>query len=331
MKKIMTILAATWLLCSCNNKPQMAIEPPSGDSIATVYMTREITPESLIDIYEALGVPAHGRVAVKISTGESGGKYYLQPKLIGPLVQKLNGTIIESNTAYWGSRDCNEDHWETIREHGFLEIAKVDILDSEAEMRLPVKDTSHLPYNLVGSHLKNYDFLVTLSHFKGHPMAGYGGAIKNQSIGIASSNGKILIHTAGQKADAEHKLKSWTTAVASTEQDDFLESMAASAQSVADYFGNDVIYINVMNNLSIDCDCLPKQHEPKIKDVGILASTDPVALDQACLDIIFRMTPSEGNDPKPLQERITKKHGQHTVVHAERIGLGTRRYKIIQI
>lgn len=331
MKKSMTILAATLLLCSCNNKPQMAIEPPSGDSIATVFMTNEITPQSLIDIYDALGVEAEGKVAIKISTGESGGKYYLKPQLIGGLVKKLNGTIVECNCAYWGSRDNNEDHWETIREHGFLDIANVDIMDSEGEMRLPVRDTTHIPYNLVGTHIKNYDFLVNLSHFKGHPMAGYGGAIKNQSIGVASANGKILIHTAGQKSDAEHKLKSWTTVVTSTEQDDFLESMAAATQSVADYFGKNVVYINVMNNLSIDCDCLPKQHKPEIQDVGILASTDPVALDQACLDIIFHMQKDADNDPEPLKKRITKKHGLHTVEYAEKIGLGTRRYKIVKL
>lgn len=331
MNKLSLLGLVMILFCSCGNKPQLPPEEVPSDSVATVYMTTKITPQSLIDIYKALGVEAKNRVAVKISTGEAGGKNYLKPELIGDFVHLVNGTIVECNCAYWGKRDDTQEHWQTIKDHGFLNIAKVDIMDEEGEMKLPVRDTTHIPYNIVGSHLKNYDFMVNLSHFKGHPMAGYGGAIKNQSIGVSSANGKILLHSAGKKDDANHKFKSWSSIVTATPQDAFLESMAAAAQSVADYFGSNIIYINVMNNLSIDCDCLPKAHEPKIEDVGILASTDPVALDQACLDIIFRMPESENNDPKPLQNRIQKKHGTHTVDYAAKIGLGTKQYKIISI
>lgn len=336
-RQIITLLALCSLMTGCHhiNHPNLAAkleaEPVKADSVATVYLTHEITPQSLVDIYHALGVEATGRVAVKISTGETGKTNYLRPQLIGQLVKLVDGTIVECNCAYWGHRDNSEEHWAEIRERGFLDIASVDIMDEQGEMAIPVRDTTHIPHNLVGAHLKNYDFMINLAHFKGHPMAGYGGAIKNQSIGVSSANGKLLLHSAGKKADSDHKLSGWVSSVGGTKQDHFLESMAAAAQSVADYMQGRIIYINVMNNLSVDCDCIPNPHEPKMQDVGILASTDPVALDKACLDIVFNTQPSEGNDPKPLIRRINSRHGTHTVDYAAQIGLGTKKYRIVEI
>ena len=290
-----------------------------------VYVTRDISPESLIKIYEALGRKAKGRVAVKVSTGEAGNPNYLQPSLIGPLVKKVKGTIVECNTAYGGRRSSAEEHMRVAEEHGFTKIAKVDIMDANGEFRIPVRDTTNIKYNLVGTGLKDYDFMINLAHFKGHPMGGLGGVIKNQSIGVASANGKAYIHTAGYQDKVEGM---WAH---TKNQDGFLESMAAAAQAVADYFGDKILYISVMNNMSVDCDCVSKPEAPALKDYGILASLDPVALDQACVDIIFNMTASEGNDNAPLKERISSRHGTHTIEHAEKIGLGSRKYQLISI
>ena len=292
-----------------------------------VYMTTDISSDGLVKVYEALGVEAKGRVAVKISTGEPGGHNFLQPSLIKGLAKLVDGTIVECNTAYEGRRNTTEAHLEAAREHGFFEIADVDIMDSEGEMKLDVKDKTHIKYNIVGSHLKNYDFMINLAHFKGHAMGGFGGVLKNQSIGVASSHGKAYIHSAGVTDDL---VKMWECL---DDQIGFLESMAAAAQSVHNYFGNGerIIYINVMNNMSIDCDCDAHPAEPLLKDVGILASTDPVALDQACLDIVFAVKPEEGNDNGPLVERIKSLHGTHIVDHAEKIGLGTKKYELVGI
>lgn len=328
---IVTLTVVLLLLGGCHRpKPSL---PPSHDSdtLATVVMVRDISPEALVRIYNHFDIQTPGRVAVKMSTGESGKSNYLRPELIKELVHLVNGTIVECNCAYWGNRDNNEEHWKAIQERGFLDIADVDIMDAEGEMRIPVRDTSHLPYDLVGTHLANYDYMICLSHFKGHPMAGYGGAIKNMSIGVASANGKLLIHSAGKHGDMNHRLVGWSSAVANTPQDYFLESMAAAAQAVADYYDGHVLYINVMNNLSVDCDCIADPKEPQMKDIGILASTDPVALDQACLDLVFNCPTTEDNNPEPLKKRINKKHGRHTVDYAEQIGLGTKRYRIVEI
>lgn len=299
----------------------------SGTGRPVVYMTTEISPESLVRIYEALGRPAEGRVAVKISTGEPGGHNYLKPALIGDLVKKVGGTIVECNTAYAGRRSTTEEHLVAAREHGFFEIADVDIMDSEGEMMIPVRDTSHIKYDIVGSHLKNYDFMINLAHFKGHAMAGFGGVIKNQSIGVASADGKAYIHSAGATEEAG---RMWENIGPET-QDGFLESMAAAAQAVADYFGDRILYINVMNNLSVDCDCDSHPADPLMLDVGIFASLDPVALDEACLDYVYNMEPSEGNDNGPLVERVESRNGRHTVDYAERIGLGSRDYMLVSI
>lgn len=292
---------------------------------SVVYMTKEITPESLVKIYEKLGKPATGRVGVKISTGEYGGHNYLKPELIGALVKKVNGTILECNTAYEGSRNTTEAHKETARKHGFYEIADVDIMDEEGNLQIPVRDTKHIKYNIVGTHIDNYDFIINLAHFKGHQMAGLGGVIKNQSIGMASSAGKTYIHTAGITDDMS---KFWEHV---DNQIGFLESMAASAQSVADYMKGNIVYIDVLNNISIDCDCNNNPHDPTIQDIGILASLDPVAVDQACVDLIYAVKHDEHNDAEPLKERIEQQHGTHTIDYAAQLGLGSKEYELVNI
>ncbi len=295
-------------------------------SQSTVYMTYDISPEALVKIYEALGVEAHGRVAVKISTGEAGGENYLKPALIAKLVDRVGGTIVECNTAYQGSRNTSEAHWQTIREHGFDTIAAVDLMDEQGSVRIPVKDKKHIKYDIVGSHLPNYTFMVNLAHFKGHAMGGFGGVLKNASIGVASAEGKAYIHSAGATQDPEQL---WDFIA---EQDNFLEAMAAAAQAVHNYFGEgNILYINVMNNLSVDCDCDSHPAEPQMKDIGILASTDPVALDKACLDLVFNHIASQNDDNAPLIERINSRHGTYIVDYAEKIGLGTKSYKLISI
>ena len=288
-----------------------------------VYFTKEITPESLIKIYEVLGKELKGKVAVKLSTGEAGGHYFLNPNLIKDLVSKVNGTIVECNTAYEGKRNTTEEHWKTIKDHGFMDIAKVDIMDEEGDMSLPVENGFHLKENLVGAHLKNYDSMLVLSHFKGHAMGGFGGALKNISIGIGSSNGKAWIHTAG-KTKSPSEL--WNNL---PEQDHFLESMADACESVINYIGKEnMLYINIANNLSVDCDCDSNPHIPEMADLGIFASTDPVALDQACYDAVINST-----DPgkAALIERMDSRHGIHTVEAASELGLGNREYEIVNI
>ncbi len=356
------VAIATLFLCACGSKK--ASTSDETDVTSKVYMTTDISPEGLVRVYEALGRPAQGRVAVKISTGEPGRKKggdkmseeemakaleavgksasdrkkevqhapdhkrnFLKPELIKELVQKVNGTIVECNVAYGGRRNTTEAHLEAAREHGFFDIAQVDIMDADSDMVIPVKDTTHIKYNLVGANLKNYDFMINLAHFKGHEMGGFGGVLKNQSIGVSSASGKAYIHTAGVTTNTREM---WGHI---GNQIGFLESMAAAAQSVHDYFGNGerILYINVMNNMSIDCDCNAYPAAPLLKDIGILASTDPVALDQACIDLVMSVKPEEGNDNAPLLERIEKRHGTHTIDYAEKIGLGSKQYELISI
>jgi uncharacterized Fe-S center protein len=286
--------------------------------MSIVYFTDRITPESLIEIYQSLGVTLRGKAAVKISSGEPGGHNYLQPALIGPLVQKLDGTIVECNTAYEGKRSDSKAHWQAIRDHGFLSIASCDIMDEFGEFAIPVTGGKHLTENYVGSHLKNYDSMLMLSHFKGHLMGGFGGALKNMSIGVASARGKAVIHGAG---DPE---KLWTA-----DHDSFLESMAEADQSVMDYMGREnIVYINVANRLSVDCDCDSNPHEPKMADIGIFASLDPVALDQACVDAVYA-SPDAGK--AALIERMESRNGIHTVETAAVLGLGSREYEMMTI
>lgn len=298
----------------------------SASAQSKVYMTREITPEALVKIYKSLGCPADGhKVAVKISTGEAGNPNYLKPTLIRQLVDSVNGTIVECNTAYAGKRNTSEAHWQTIKEHGFDKIAPVDLMDEEGQIIIPVRDAKHINHDIVGDHISRYDYMINLAHFKGHAMGGYGGVLKNASIGVASADGKAYIHSAG-KTDRVEGL--WDNIAP---QDDFLESMASAAQAVHDYFNGNVIYINVMNNMSVDCDCDAHPSEAVLADYGILASTDPVALDKACVDIIFNMQPSRDNDNAPLIERINSRHGTHTIDYAARIGLGSLEYEVIDI
>lgn len=326
MKKILLALSAVALaITSCGNSGKKA----EDNAAPKVYMTTDISAEGLLKVYKALGVKPKGNVAVKISTGEPGGHNFLQPSLIKDLVQKVNGTIVECNTAYTGKRYTSEEHWQAVKDHGFLDIAKVDIMDEKAEIRIPVLDTTHIKYNIVGANLENYNYMINLAHFKGHAMGGFGGVLKNQSIGVASANGKAYIHTAGK---TEKKEDMWEN-IFKTEQDHFLESMAAAAQSVHEYFGSgkNIIYINVMNNMSIDCDCSAHPEDPQMKDIGILASKDPVALDQACLELVFAVVPEDGNNNQPLVERINSRHGTHIVDYAEKIGLGSRKYTLVNI
>ena len=290
-----------------------------------VYFTKEITPESLVKIYKALGVEAQGRVAVKISTGEGSNTHYLKPTLIRNLVDEVNGTIVECCTAYPGSRMDKQKHWQTIHEHGFDSIFAVDLMDEFGEIRIPVQDKKHLKYNIVGNHLPNYDFMINLAHFKGHAMGGFGGVMKNASIGVASTNGKANIHSAGITSDPKEM---WNHI---DDQDGFLESMAAAAQAVHNYFSGRVIYINVMNNLSVDCDCDGHPAKPELKDMGIMASLDPVAVDQACLDKVFNYKGKPGDDNKPLIERINRQHGTYITDYAEQIGLGSKKYILIDL
>lgn len=290
---------------------------------STVYFTREITPESLNRIFDALGVSLKGRVGVKISTGEPGGHNYLHPELIGSLVHRLNGTIIECCTAYGGQRQDPKLHWKAIEDHGFKAMAPCDIMDEFGEREIPVQNGFHLDKDIIGAHFADYDSVLVLSHFKGHLMGGFGGALKNISIGIASTRGKAYIHSAGRMTDPETLWENLP------EQDDFLESMADACQAVIAYKGaGNMVYINVANRLSVDCDCDSHPAEPEMADLGIFASTDPVALDQACYDAVV-----QADDPgkAALIERMNSRHGIHTVEAAAQHGLGSRAYTLVPL
>ncbi|MBQ6539011.1 MAG: DUF362 domain-containing protein [Bacilli bacterium] len=292
---------------------------------AKVYFTREITPEKLLDIYKHLGVELTGKVGVKVSTGEAGSKGYLKADLIGPLVKKLNGTIIECNTAYTGKRETVEDHLKVAEEHGFTSIAEVDIMDANGEFKIPVNNGQHLKYDIIGENFKNYDSILNLAHGKGHIMGGFGANLKNQSIGIASRNGKAYIHSCGVTEDPN---VCWKTPF---EQIDFIESMAEAAKAVSDYLKSEnkpIVYITVMNFLSVDCDCDENQTDPVMPDIGIIASTDPVANDQAFLNMIWN---SEEEGAKLLRERIDSKLGRHITEYAEALELGSTEYELINI
>ena len=311
MKKALCMLL---LMALC---PLSAFAETTGEMPPAVYMTTEITPEGLMAVYEALGRQAQGEnVAVKISTGETGSNY-LRPELIGEFVQAVGGTIVECNTAYGGQRASTAMHYQLAEDHGYTAIADVDIMDENGSITLPVTGGTVLTENYVGANLQNYDFLVVLSHFKGHAMAGFGGAIKNLSIGCASSEGKAWIHSGGTGGSM------W-----GGEQDAFLEAMAEAAKSVVDYFGNGerALYINVMNRLSVDCDCDGNPAEPDMHDIGILASLDPVALDQACIDLVYG-APDGGS----LIQRIESRNGLHTLEHTQDIGFGSRNYTLVNI
>ena len=290
-----------------------------------VYFIKEINAENLIKIYEALGVELDGKVGVKVSTGERGAKGYLKADLIGPLVKKLNGTIIECNTAYPGARNTVEDHLEVAREHGFTSIASVDIMDATGEFKIPVYNGRHLKYDIVGENFKNYDSILNLAHGKGHAMGGFGANLKNQSIGIASRNGKAYIHSCGQTEDPD---VCWSCQY---EQSDFIESMAEAAKAVSDYLKENnkkIGYITVMNALSVDCDCDSHQGDPVMADLGIVASLDPVANDQAFIDMVWN---SADPGAKKLQARVDRQVGRHITEYAESLGLGSTDYELIEL
>lgn len=292
---------------------------------AKVYFTKEITSEKLIELYEKLGVELTGKVGVKVSTGEDGAKGYLKADLISPLVKKLNGTIIECNTAYPGSRNNKEDHLKTAEKHGFTSFADVDIMDGDAEFKIPVHTGKHLKYDIIGENFKNYDSILNLAHGKGHAMGGFGANLKNQSIGIASRNGKAYIHSCGQTEDPD---KCWSI---DFEQEDFIESMAEAAKAVADYCHENnkpIVYMTVANALSVDCDCDAHQGDPVMADIGIFASLDPVANDQAFIDAVWNST--DPGAPK-LQQRVDRQVGRHITEYAESIGLGTCEYELIEL
>lgn len=290
-----------------------------------VYYVKEINAENLIKIYEALGVELKGKIGVKVSTGEAGSKGYLKADLIGPLVKKLNGTIIECNTAYPGKRNNAEDHMKVAEEHGFTSYAEVDIMDADGEFKIPVKNGKHLEYDLVGNNFKNYDSIINLAHGKGHAMGGFGANLKNQSIGIASRNGKAYIHSCGQDENPD---TAWGRKY---EQIDFIESMAEAATAVAEYLkenNKQIVYITVMNALSVDCDCDCNQGDPVMEDLGIVASLDPVANDQAFIDMIWN---SKDPGSEELKERIDTRLGREILPYAESLGLGSREYELVNI
>ena len=333
-KRIMSALTALLLLlplAACGAGTQESTKGnvpsvPEADSsspaapreTAVVYFTSDISAESLVKIYEKLGWQPGGKVAVKISTGEPPASNCLRPELIGGLVRLVNGTIVECNTAYGGSRSSSAMHRQVAEDHGFTAIADFDLMDEEGEVEWPMSGGTRLNRIIVGSHAENYEDWVILSHFKGHAMAGFGGAIKNVGIGISSASGKVYVHSAGTRTSGSIMHGSQTA---------WLEALAEMVKGFRDHVGEEhVIYINVMNRLSVDCDCDGSPAEPDIHDIGILASLDPVALDQACVDLIYQ---AEGN--AALVKRIENKKGLHTLEHAEAIGLGSRAYELVKI
>ena len=288
-----------------------------------VLFTKNLTGEGLINIYEKLGVKLEGNIAIKLHSGEAGNQNYLRPEFVKPLIEKLGGTVVECNTAYAGERNTSEKHKKLIEEHGWSKYFKFDLMDEEGPDKvLEVKNGKVLKENFVGKNLVNYNSMLVLSHFKGHPMGGYGGALKQLSIGCASSEGKAWIHSAGQSKD---QYTIWDNL---PEQDRFLESMADAASTVNDLFKRKVVYINVMKNLSVDCDCCAVAEDPCMQDIGILASTDPVAIDQACIDLVYN---SEDKGKEHFIERVESRHGIHTIEVAEELGVGNREYELINI
>lgn len=280
-----------------------------------VYFTREISSEKLLEIYKKLGVELKGKVAVKVHSGEKGNQNYLKPLFYKDIIDYVKGTVVECNTAYDGARNTSEKHLKLLEEHEWSKYYNVDLLDKDAELELPVKEGKHLKVNYVGKNIENYDSMLVLSHFKGHPMGGFGGALKNISIGLASSHGKANIHGAGKPEEI------WTA-----DHDSFLESMAEADKTIMDYEKN-IVFINVMANMSVDCDCCAVAEDPCMKDIGILASTDPVALDQACIDLVYNSS-DPGKDH--LIERIESRNGIHTIEEAEKLKVGTRKYDLIK-
>ena len=288
-----------------------------------VYFTKEITPESVVKMYDILGRKLTGKVAVKLHSGEKGNQNYIRPEFVKKIVEHVNGTIVECNTAYEGERNSTEKHKKLIEEHNWTKYFNVDIMDAEGpDLVLDIPNGKVLKKNYVGKNLKNYDSMLVLSHFKGHPMGGYGGALKQLSIGCSSSAGKSWIHSAGRELD---QTKIWDNL---PEQDLFLESMADAASSVVNYFGDNILFINIMCNMSVDCDCCAVAEDPCMKDIGILASTDPIAIDQACIDFVYN---SDDPGKDHFIERVESRHGIHTIEAAKKLGFGSREYELIDL
>lgn len=286
---------------------------------SNVYFSRTITPEKVLELYKLIDKPLSGNVGIKVHSGETGNQNSLRPDFWEPLINYVNGTVVECNTAYEGSRNTTEKHWETMKSHGWCDHFKVDIMDEEGpDMILPIPNGKQIKENYVGKHLSNYDSLLVLSHFKGHPMGGYGGALKQLSIGVASSYGKAYIHGAGKPENI------WTA-----DHDSFLESMADAASSVVEYFKGNAVYINVMKNMSVDCDCCAVAEDPCMKDIGILISLDPIAIDQACLDLVYAAKDDPGQ--AHLLERIESRNGVLTVKASAKLGFGSREYELIEV
>lgn len=285
--------------------------------MAKVYFTEKITSESLLEIYKKLNMDLKGKVAAKVHSGEKGNQNYLKPLFYKELIDYVNGTVVESNTAYEGERNTTEKHLKLLENHEWTKYFNVDLLDEKEEIALSVNNPKYIKENYVGKNIENYDSILVLSHFKGHPMGGYGGALKNISIGLASSHGKANIHGAGKPDEM------WTA-----DHDSFLESMAEAAKTIIDYEKGNMVFINIMANMSVDCDCCAVAEDPCMKDIGILASTDPVALDQACIDLVYN---SKDSGKDHLIERIESRNGLLTIKTAEEIGVGTRKYELIKI
>lgn len=289
---------------------------------STVYFIKDITPENVVEIYEKLGKELTGKVAVKVHSGEKGNQNYLHPEFMRPIVEHVHGTIVECNTAYEGARNTTEKHQQLIKDHGWTDYFPVDIMDAEADTTLEIPNGKIIKQNFVGQNLNNYDSMLVLSHFKGHPMGGYGGALKQLSIGVASSAGKAWIHSAGKTKD-QNEL--WSNVA---EQDQFLEAMADAASSVVAHFNGNMAFINIMCNMSVDCDCCAVAEDPCMKDIGILASLDPIAIDRACIDLV-KNSDDPGRDH--LLERITSRHGEHTIEAAATLGFGSTDYELIEL
>ena len=287
-----------------------------------VYFIKEVTQENLIKVYETLNVELKGKVAVKIHSGEQGNQNYIKPEFIKPIIDKVNGTVVECNTAYKGARNTTEKHKKLISEHNWINYFNVDIMDEDCDLEIDIPNGKVIKKNYLGKNIKNYDSMLVISHFKGHPMGGYGGALKQLSIGCASSNGKTYIHTTGKLKD---QTKLWDNL---PEQNKFLESMADAASSVHNMFKNNIAYINIMCNMSVDCDCCSVAEDPCMKDIGILASIDPIAIDQACIDLVYN---SNDKGKEHLIERIERQNGIHTIASAEELGFGSREYELIEI
>lgn len=293
-----------------------------------VYFTKDISPEKVVEMYRALGVNLPGKIAVKVHSGEKGNQNFLRPAFWKPMVDAVNGTIVECNTAYGkafvGVRDYTDEHWKLLKFHGWTDAFTVDLMDAEGpDLIWPVENGKILKTNAVGKHIANYDSMLVLAHFKGHPMGGYGGALKQLSIGCASREGKALIHSGGRSSD---NIKAWDV---HAEQDNFCEAMADAASTVVRHFGENIAFINVMKNLSVDCDCTAVAEDPCMKDIGILASLDPVAIDQACLDLIYAAKDDPGQ--AHFIERVESRHGVHTIEAAAALGFGSREYELINV